>query len=507
MPTPKICGIETEYGIFVRGAEMTPMMASSLVVNAYSDDGLSLRAWDFAGEHPDVDARDGWSPEADYPEVEMLMANTVLTNGSRFYVDHAHPELSTPECRSTTDALLYDRAGEEIIRRAMTRANSRMPEGVEIVLHKNNSDGKGNSYGCHENYLLSRDVPFGALASYITTHFVTRQVFTGSGKVGVECRRDGEVRVPFQISQRADFFEEEVGLETTVRRPIVNTRDEPHCDPARWRRLHVIAGDANMSECATFLKLGTTALVLALIEDGRFPDGLRIADPVTEIRRVSHDPTLRHAVTLDSGLSMRPLDIQYGLLDAVMSWFAGLDDDPTNGDGEGIISMWGTVLELLDSGSEEAATMVDWVAKKRVFDALIARQNLNENAIVDRMRAIDLQYHDMNPARCLAKRMGLRTLVDENDALAAMSEPPDDTRAFFRGECIRRWPRQVSAANWDSMVFDVGGPLLQRVPMMDPLKGTKSHVGGLLDGVSTVTELLDALGHDSVEDVADDPGW
>jgi Pup amidohydrolase len=505
MPTPKICGIETEYGIFVRGAEMTPMMASSLIVNAYSDDGLSLRAWDFAGEQPDFDARDGWRPESDYPEVEMLMANTVLTNGSRFYVDHAHPELSTPECRSVTDALLYDRAGEEILRRAMSRANARLPEGVEIVLHKNNSDGKGNSYGCHENYLVSRDVGFGALASFITTHFVTRQVFTGSGKVGVECRRDGEDSVPFQLSQRADFFEEEVGLETTVRRPIVNTRDEPHCDPARWRRLHVIAGDANMSECATFLKLGTTALVLALIEDGHFPDELRVSDPVTEIRRVSHDPSLRHAIALADGKTMRPIDIQHQILESVASWFAGLDDDPTNGDGEEIITMWRLVLNLLDTDVSEAATMVDWVAKKRVFDALIARSSLNE--AIQRMRAIDLQYHDMNLDRCLAKRMGLRTLVGEHDVVTAMTAPPHDTRAYFRGECIRKWPEQVSAANWDSLVFDVGGPLLQRVPMMDPLKGTRSHVGELLSRVHTVTDLLEELGHDSVESVADDPGW
>ena len=505
MPTPKICGIETEYGIFVRGADMTPMTASSLIVNAYSDEGMSLRAWDFAGEHPDVDARDGWKPEADYPEVEMLMANTVLSNGSRFYVDHAHPELSTPECRSVSDALLYDRAGEEIIRRAMSRANSRLPEGVEIVLHKNNSDGKGNSYGCHENYLVSRAVPFGALASSVTSHFVTRQVFTGSGKVGVECRRDGEEKVPFQISQRADFFEEEVGLETTVRRPIVNTRDEPHCDPERWRRLHVIAGDANMSEVATYLKLGSTALVLALIEDGRFPRDLAIADPVTEMRRVSHDPNLRHAVTLSSGLSMRPIDVQRLILDAVTAWFGGLDDDPTHGDGPRIISMWGEVLDLLDTGSESAAGMVDWVAKKRVFEALVSRSSLHE--AFDRMRAIDLQYHDMKPERCLASRMGLQTLVDVDDVATAMTDPPHDTRAFFRGECIRRWPRQVSAANWDSLVFDTGGPLLQRVPMMDPLKGTRAHVGALLAEVVTVTDLLEKLGRDNVESVADDPGW
>ena len=505
MPTPKICGIETEYGIFVRGADLTPMMASSLIVNAYSDEGLALRAWDFTGEQPDFDARVGWRPEADYPEVEVLMANTVLTNGARYYVDHAHPEISTPECRSVSDVVLYDRAGEEILRSSMERANARLPEGVEIVLHKNNSDGKGNSYGCHENYLVSRDVPFGRLAAQLTSHFVTRQVYTGAGKVGTECSRDGEADVLFQLSQRADFFEEEVGLETTVRRPIINTRDEPHCDPERWRRLHVIAGDANMSENATFLKVGTTALILGLIEDNKFPDHLRIVDPVTEIRHVSHDPSLQHVVTCESGKQITAVDLQIELFNSTQKWVNTLDVDPTNGDGAEILSLWETVLNALTSQPEKAAHIIDWVAKKRVIDGMMARHS--ENIPLERLRAIDLQYHDMNRERCLAYRMSLATRVTNDDARRAMTEPPADTRAFFRGECIRKWPHDVSSANWDSMVFDIGGPLLQRVPMMDPFKGTQSHVAALLNSCESVTALLDALGHDAVEPVADDPGW
>lgn len=505
MPTPKICGIETEYGIFVRGADITPMMASSLIVNAYSDEGLSLRAWDFTGEQPSFDARDGWRPEADYPEVEVLMANTVLTNGARYYVDHAHPEISTPECRSVSDVVLYDRAGEEILRRSMERANARLPDGVEIVLHKNNSDGKGNSYGCHENYLVSRDTPFGKLAAQLTSHFVTRQIYTGAGKVGTECTREGETPVLFQMSQRADFFEEEIGLETTVRRPIINTRDEPHCDPERWRRLHVIAGDANMSENATFLKVGTTALLLGLIEDNQFPEHLLIADPVTEIRRVSHDTSMQHRVTLANGDTVTAAEIQAELFEATRKWFNTLNNDPTHGDGEEILNLWETVLQALSSDPTEVAHLIDWVAKKRVIDGMIVRHS--NNIGLDRLRAIDLQYHDMQRDRCLAYRMDLHTRVTNEDVQRAMTEAPTDTRAFFRGECIRKWPKQVSAANWDSMVFDTGGPLLQRVPMMDPLKGTHSHVAGLLNSCETVTALLDALGHDAVEPVADDPGW
>ena len=206
--------------------------------------------------------------------------NTVLTNGARYYVDHAHPECSTPECRTPSEAVRYDRAAEEIMRASMERAKALLAPDGEIVVYKNNSDGKGNSYGCHENYLVDRGVPFGQLVTQITPHFVTRQVFAGAGKVGCESPGSTPGDVAYQLSQRADFFEEEVGLETTLKRPIVNTRDEPHCDATKYRRLHVIVGDANMSEMATFLKVGTTAIVLAMIEDGAVGDELVLAHPV-----------------------------------------------------------------------------------------------------------------------------------------------------------------------------------------------------------------------------------
>ena len=504
MATPKICGIETEYGILVTGMEMSPMTASSLLVNAYTDDGLSLRAWDFAHERPDMDARTGWNPAAEYPEVEMLMANSVLSNGARFYVDHAHPEISTPECKSIRDVVLYDRASEEIIRRSLSRANTRLPDGIEMRLYKNNSDGKGNSYGCHENYLVSRHTPFGALSNYITTHFVTRQIFTGAGKVGVEQPREGEPRVSYQISQRADFFEETVGLETTVRRPIVNTRDEPHCDPSQWRRLHVIVGDANMSELATFLKLGSTAIVLSMIEDGAFPDSLVIKDPVTEIRRVSHDTSLQHALHMSDGSYKTALHVQRELLEHATQWLNGIDNDPLGGDSREIIELWSDVLTRLDTDVESLADTIDWIAKRRILEAMRLRHGL----IFDhpRLKAIDLQYHEMNEVRGLFPKLGCRTMCNADEIVSAMSEPPVDTRAFFRGKCISTWPESVTSANWDSVVFDVGEPALQRIPMMDPLKGTKNHVGKLIEECSTVRELLSRLS-DDVEQVIDDPGW
>ena len=285
---PKIVGIETEYGVTLRGApDPNPVVASSLLINGYVEQRRV--GWDFEDESPGRDARgfarDGSQP----PEVETHLVNAVLTNGARYYVDHAHPEYSTPECSDPLQAVLYDKAGERILARSMDAARRLLPAGQEIVVYKNNSDGKGNSYGCHENYLVDRNVPFAMLVRNLIPWFVTRQVFTGAGKVGAE---NGADAVDYQMSQRADFFEEEVGLETTLKRPIVNTRDEPHADPQKYRRLHVIVGDANLCEVATFLKCGTTAIVLAMVEDGFIDKDLSIANPVPSMRAVSHDASM-----------------------------------------------------------------------------------------------------------------------------------------------------------------------------------------------------------------------
>jgi proteasome accessory factor PafA2 len=323
MALPKVCGIETEYGIVVRGADNNPVSASSLLINSYLAAVARERnrtdqariGWDFEDEQPANDAR-GYSLDPTLaPEVETTLVNAVLTNGARFYVDHAHPEISTPEVRTAREALIWDRAADEIVRSAMIAARDMLPDGAEIIIHKNNSDGKGNSYGCHENYLVARELPFGRLARQITPHFVTRQVFTGAGKVGCELAGRASDDIAYQLSQRADFFEEEIGLETTLKRPIVNTRDEPHADAQKYRRLHVIVGDANMSEVATYLKVGTTAIVLSMIEDDELGDDWVLAHPVPAIRQISHDPTLTQTVQLADGRRATGLEIQWGLFE------------------------------------------------------------------------------------------------------------------------------------------------------------------------------------------------
>lgn len=455
-----------------------------------------LVGWDYIDEHPGNDARGYSLDDYLFPEFETQLVNTVLTNGARYYVDHAHPEVSTPECRNALEAVLFDRAGEEIVRRSMQVANEGLPPESEIVLYKNNSDGKGNSYGCHENYLVSRQTPFTQIAKQITTHFVSRQIFCGAGKVGSEHRGlIGKNSNPnlYQISQRADFFEEEIGLETTLKRPIVNTRDEPHCDPLKYRRLHVIAGDANMSEVATFLKVGTTSIVLSMIEDGAFPSHLVIKDPVHAVRRVSHDPTLHAVVEMVDGRLLTAVQIQIEIIEAATEYATRFGLDSVDEQiGDDVLRRWHHVVSCLQSDPLSVANVVDWIAKKRIVEGFAQRHGLQ--ASDPRLKAIDLQYHDMRVEKCLALRAGLDVLCLPQDVMWSMVHPPSSTRAYFRGTVLQRWPSDVVAANWDSVVFDIPNQGLKRIPMPEPLRGTRELVGDLLKSSQNPAELIAKLG-------------
>ncbi len=501
MAIPKTLGIETEYGISHRGVdEPNPISASSVLISAYLSfsgqqvgTGSSTVNWDFIDESPGMDVR-GYAPTgAMAPEIETHLVNAVLTNGARYYVDHAHPELSTPECADALSVVRFDRAAELIAQKSMEATREFLPPGEEIVLYKNNSDGKGNSYGCHENYLVDRATPFGQIVTHCTAHFVTRQIFTGAGKVGSEVAGASADDVSFQITQRADFFEEEVGLETTLKRPIINTRDEPHADARKYRRLHVIVGDANPSQVATFLKVGTTAILLALVEDQALPREILFAAPVAAMREVSTDLTLGQPLEMADGTSATALDIQWELYAACRSYIESHGTDNVGGDvAIDVLNRWESVLGSLESDPMVLAEQIDWVAKYRLLNGYRERHGIGWND--PRLRAMDIQYHDMRPEKSLSARVGLETLVDDAQARAAMSEPPDDTRAYFRGECLRRYASSVVAANWDSMVFDVGSDVLRRVPMMEPMRGTREHMGRLFDECETAAELLRRLG-------------
>jgi Pup amidohydrolase len=499
MATTKVCGMETEYGILSPGPEQNPIAASSVLVNAYAAAIEQKIGWDFEDETPGNDAR-GFAREGSLaPMVETHLANTVLTNGARFYVDHAHPEYSTPECLTPLECLVYDKAGEGVLRRAMEAAAQRMPDQPAPIVYKNNSDGKGNSYGCHENYMMDRAVPFAKVIDGVVPHFVSRTIYIGSGKVGVETPALDSATVHYQISQRAEFFEEIVGLETTLKRPIVNTRDEPHADPKRFRRLHVIVGDANLSEIATLLKVGTTSIVLSMIEDDAGPTrDISLADPVRALHQVSADLSLSRPLALTDGTSATALELQWEIYGAARK-YAEEHGLASLGDGEGgdgpvgqlIMEHWEAVLHGLETDPSELGDTLDWVAKQQL---LLAYQDRHGCSWDDpRLAALALQYHDLRPGRSIYQRLGLRTLVTPEETAVAISEPPPGTRAWFRGKCLARWPDAVVTANWDSLVFDVGTDPLRRVPMMDPLKGTAEHTGALLAQSTGPADLLDRL--------------
>jgi len=541
----RVMGIETEYGILQPGRPTAnPMLLSSHVVAAHvpAREGSKTRArWDYDDEDPLHDARGfrlqraaahpsmltdapaqvapdpeeppaGSGPERlqelARPMVEEYddpsAANVILTNGARLYVDHAHPEYSSPEVTGPLDAVRWDRAGE-IVMLASVRALAQNPALPDVALYKNNVDGKGATYGTHENFLVDRAVPFADLAQRIMSFLVTRQVFTGAGRVGIGQR--GET-AGFQLSQRADYIEAEIGLETTLRRPIVNTRDEPHADPARWRRLHVIIGDANMLQSATYLKLGTTSIVLWLIEQAVNPAGgadnlragealaaidrLALLDPVGAVHTVSHDLTLTERLELADGRWLTALEIQGEFLAAVRLALGSVPDAET-GD---VLDRWASLLDRLATDPASCAREVEWLAKLRLLEGLRRRDHLEWDH--PRLAAVDLQWSDVRPERGLYHRLAeagaVERLVEEDSAERAAVHPPADTRAYFRGEALARYAGAISAASWDSIVFDVpGSPTLQRVPMRDPLRGTREHVGALLDRSPDARSLLAAL--------------
>ena len=501
MSARRVMGIETEYGISLPGQPgANAMLLCSQIVNAYAADASRARRprWDFEEESPLRDARGfdldraGADP-SQLTDEDLGLANVILTNGARLYVDHAHPEYSSPEVTGPRDAVLWDKAGELIMARGAQLA-AQIPQSSPITLYKNNGDNKGASYGTHENYLMRRDTPFASIVRHLTPFFVSRQVVCGSGRVGIG--QDGREH-GFQISQRADFFEVEVGLETTLKRPIINTRDEPHADAEKYRRLHVIIGDANLAEVSTYLKVGTTSLVLAMIEDGWLADELSVLRPVTALHAVSHDPTLRHQVELRDGRRLTAIELQMEYLDQARKYVEdrlGSDADAETTD---VLERWESVLGRLATDPMSLSRELDWVAKLELLQAYRDRDGLGwDNA---RLQAVDIQYSDVRPDKGLYHRLVARgrieRIVDDAAVAQAVGSPPEDTRAYFRGECLRRYAADIAAASWDSVIFDVPGhDTLQRVPTLEPLRGTKAHVGDLLDRCPKAVDLLAALG-------------
>ena len=493
-------GLETEYGVTQPGdPAANAMVMSGQVVHAYAQPlghRVGKARWDYEDEAPLRDAR-GFEINRDLADPSQLtdtedptLANVILTNGARLYVDHAHPEYSSPEVTTPRDIVRWDKAGERIMLAAVRRLAD-APGLPPLNLYKNNTDGKGASYGTHENYLMRRSTPFADIARHLTPFFVTRQVFSGAGRVGIgqDSQTDG-----FQISQRSDFFEVEVGLETTLKRPIINTRDEPHAAADRYRRLHVIIGDATLCEVATMLKVGTTSLVLGMIEDRALTRDFSLEKPVPTLHAVSHDPTLKTLVRLRDGTRMTAVEMQLAYLEQAQAYVESrgeLDEDTRE-----VLERWESVLTRLERDPMECAREIDWVAKLQLLQGFRDREQLAWDS--PRLGLIDIQWSDIRPERGLYYRLAERGRVERlltDEAIeSAVEDPPEDTRAYFRGRCLAQFGDSVAAASWDSVIFDVAGhDSLQRVPMLEPLRGTRATVGALMDRCETVEQLLDAL--------------
>jgi proteasome accessory factor PafA2 len=463
----RVFGLETEYGITIHGAESVDVVAESIeLVRRYTEHGAHMK-WDYELEDPHRDAR-GFhakellqdTDESAYYEIdknrplsfEEIKTDLVLSNGARFYNDHAHPEYSTPECTTLRELVAQDKAGERILAECARRRSSKLPPDNEVRLYKNNTDFSGHSYGCHDNYLMRRDIPWDRIVSGVLPFLITRQIFAGAGKMGVE--GEGAVSQPgmFQISQRADFFSVLVSIDTMNRRPLVNTRDEPHADASRYRRFHVIIGDSNMSQWATALKVGTTALVLDLIERGEAPE-LEIAQPIDATKSISRDQNYDWIIELIDGRKISAIDVQRLYLSAAQKSFSTPDEET-----KWLLREWENVLNDLQRDVGLTRDRVDWVAKKLLLTSFQEEEKLSWSD--PWLQAIDLEYHNLNRDEGLyyelLRQGSMRRVVTEDEVKAAIFTPPDTTRAYFRGRSVARFNDSIESIQWDEMVFRNG---------------------------------------------------
>jgi Pup amidohydrolase len=499
----RVLGIETEYGITIQGAESVDVVAESIeLVRSYTEHGAHMK-WDYGLEDPHRDAR-GFravellqdTDESAYYEIdknrplsfEEIKSDLVLSNGARFYNDHAHPEYSTPECTTLRQLVAHEKAGERILAECARRRNLKLPADQEVRLYKNNTDFIGHSYGCHDNYLMRREVPWDRIVTGVLPFLITRQIFAGAGKMGIEAESAAGQPGMFQISQRADFFSVLVSIDTMNKRPLVNTRDEPHADAARYRRLHVIIGDSNMSEWATALKAGTTALVLDLIECGKAPK-IEIAQPIGAIRSISRDQSYDWIIELSDGRKISAIDLQRLYLKAAQKI---VTDDA---EATWLLREWEMVLDDLERDVSLARDRVDWVAKKFLLSAFREEEKL---AWTDPwLQAIDLEYHNILPDQGLfyelPRQGSMRSIVSEDEIKDAIFSPPETTRAYFRGRSVARFNDAITSIQWDEIAF-ANGARSHLVRLPEPARDARlEELNGLVRKETEFQEFFRAV--------------
>lgn len=516
MSIPKIIGLEQEYAMqFKGGSNLSAFEVSCLLINSYARK-IGLRKpgqgllWDYAHETPYQDIRGALFRKSAFQQIvgeeDNRRINAPLPNGARLYTDHGHPEYSTPECLSARQALACDKAGEVILTQALEAMKAVYPE-LRLRLFKNNSDHQGHSYGCHENYLMDAtdhqawlvENPHWA-ARVLIPFLVTRQVMAGAGKVGSE----GSARrgVLYQVSQRADFMENLFGLETMYARPIINTRAEHHADAGRFRRLHLIMGDANLCETAAFLKLGTTQIVLKMMEDHFIREDLTLQNPLKAIRQVS--TAFDHPLEMSKGPPMTALQIQRRLLERAEAYQYS-DAAAQLPDYGLIVERWAKVLDGLEGlklstdldiedDPGDLIRKLDWVLKLW----LLNRYRHSRNCGWDHpwLQVLDLHYHGLDDGEGLFYHLQADGMTDRLIADAEIGhfvdQAPEDTRAWFRSRCIQKFAAEILWLNWEVVGFNHGN-VHRMIPLLNPLQGTRDQFEGLFAEARNSVELISRL--------------
>ncbi|MFN6478273.1 proteasome accessory factor PafA2 family protein [Nostoc sp. DedQUE07] len=547
MSISKVTGIETEYGILIRGVkESDHFLASRMLLQQCGVMELKAIPDSEVAASPDIFLRPLYS--------------LMLPNGARFYIDHAHPEYCTAETIHPRNVVAADKAGEIIVERCRRLANASgtLPKGQEIVIYKNNSDYKGNSYGCHENYLLAASTykelinPQGHLSLSILVPFlVTRNIFCGAGKVGYE---NDNSPANFQLTQRADFFETLFGLQTTYNRPLINTRDESHAESLDFRRLHVIVGDANMSEYSTYLKVGTTQLILMMLEDNYMTLDLTLKEPLVAVKTVSRDLTFGEELPLANGSKASAIEIQRQFLELAKQYV----EEHNSTVFKKVIQVWEETLNKLTQNWQMLNQYLDWAIKRNLLERYLQTQNCNwqsinkwepvilktlflkrevvgdrqadlvqviRSQVSDRtqledldltdywrqrevyftLRRLDLEYHDIRQGK-VEKEMGLfyqlqncgavKRLLNDEEIQYFVNQPPSDTRAYLRGYCISKYFDQIQQVDWSEIKFYVPEEKQSYyLKLPDLLNGNKAHVETVLEAQSStdLLKLLDSL--------------
>ena len=495
MSVKRVMGTETEYAVSQPGvAYYQPVQLSFDVVGAAADDATRHIRWDYRQEDPVNDARGtrldraAARPDMLTDAPQLNITNVIAPNGGRIYVDHAHPEYSAPETTDPFQAVAYDHAGDRLMLAAARAAGAVAENGRPIALHRNNVDGKGASWGTHENYMMRRDVPFTEVTALMTAHFVSRQIWAGSGRVGIGEKSETP---GYQLSQRADYIHAKIGLQTTFDRPIINTRDESH-STGRFRRLHVIVGDANRMDVPQVLKLGVTSILLWALEHARetgydldtLLGSIQLADPVEAMHTVSHDLTLSASLPLETGGETTAWLMQVALRRFVYETAAAVLGTDTAGEPawedretRNVMVMWGQALAdtaaIRHAGDDARLTMraeagrIEWLLKWQLLERLRRKIGPDTAWNDPRLAAVDLQWAALDPARSVVARLAaagqVERLVDDDALAAAAANPPETTRAWLRAAVVRAFPAEVVAASWSH--------LTARVPRTDGADG------------------------------------